>query len=458
MAKDAVLLSEGIFFFTDVDPEAALKDSRDPLGLQPIWSHFGRKLVGNLTTVTTSVRGFTTLLLGHWVAEQLVESGKIPAAEYIQPFLRFEQLAAYSRFAWAAQTGDPANTIRGIRRVEGRFAEGKGRIRIAADRDGQILSNQKTYGLWGLYSVAAESSGLLRPKRDGVSPRALDFLEKRILPIIDTEVKGGRDTILRSMASPEFYFEPRSKDRQLGKTLATLLSPIFNLREREFYGDHLVYGIHCHRDGRQKRLWERVAEYNRKGSWQNPFDMKELEAIASRCGSSADALDLMIAEWLEKIRLLELVLAPAEQVFDFLLGQRGQSLDSVKKELKRRWGGAFKHLDPAGLGELTPALTEALGEIGTGTMSRLKDLSLNLQDGHFDEVARLVLLQNEEVMQRRGGGAWARIANNRIEVRYSDQTGEPMPSDQLRQAWHNTYFLNALKVVGTAVFMKGNNK
>jgi hypothetical protein len=95
---------------TDVDPEVALKDSRDPLGFQPIWSHFGRKLVGNLTTVTTSVRGFTTLLLGHHFASRLVDGGGVPAAEYIEPFLRFEQIAAYSRIAWAEETGDAVGT------------------------------------------------------------------------------------------------------------------------------------------------------------------------------------------------------------------------------------------------------------------------------------------------------------------------------------------------------------
>lgn len=52
---------EGSFFFTDVDPEVALKDSRDFLCFQPLWSYFGHKLVGNLSTVTTSVRDFTKL-------------------------------------------------------------------------------------------------------------------------------------------------------------------------------------------------------------------------------------------------------------------------------------------------------------------------------------------------------------------------------------------------------------
>ena len=39
-------------FLTLEDPRANVQGSRDPLGLQPIWSRFGREVVTNLTTVT----------------------------------------------------------------------------------------------------------------------------------------------------------------------------------------------------------------------------------------------------------------------------------------------------------------------------------------------------------------------------------------------------------------------
>jgi len=45
-------------FLTDIDPQAAIKGSRDPLGIQPIWTRLGRHVVGNLTTVSSSVRDF----------------------------------------------------------------------------------------------------------------------------------------------------------------------------------------------------------------------------------------------------------------------------------------------------------------------------------------------------------------------------------------------------------------
>jgi hypothetical protein len=48
-------------FLTEVDPEIAVKGSMDhPLGLLPLWSRYGRRVVGNLTLVASSARGFTT--------------------------------------------------------------------------------------------------------------------------------------------------------------------------------------------------------------------------------------------------------------------------------------------------------------------------------------------------------------------------------------------------------------
>lgn len=60
-------------FLTDLDSRAAVKGSRDPLGIQSIWTRLGRHVVGNLTTVTNSVRDFTTTLLGYYFAERVAD-------------------------------------------------------------------------------------------------------------------------------------------------------------------------------------------------------------------------------------------------------------------------------------------------------------------------------------------------------------------------------------------------
>jgi hypothetical protein len=85
-------------FLTDLDSRAQIRGSRDPLALVPVWSFFGRKVVGNLTTVTDSVRGFTTLMLGYYFAREVEDRHQSADGSTLSTFLKFEQLAGYSRF------------------------------------------------------------------------------------------------------------------------------------------------------------------------------------------------------------------------------------------------------------------------------------------------------------------------------------------------------------------------
>lgn len=144
----------GTPFLTSIDPRARVKGSRDPLGLQPIWTRLGRRIVCNLTTVTTSLRGFTVLLLGLYFAERCVEDREGDVANFSKFFLKFEQLAAYSRVAWKQfQTDglDEESEVRGIMRVRKNLLENK--VRISAGQEGQILSDQEDLRSVGLVQI-----------------------------------------------------------------------------------------------------------------------------------------------------------------------------------------------------------------------------------------------------------------------------------------------------------------
>ena len=81
-------------FLTLEDPRAKVQGSRDPLGVQPIWSRFGREVVTNLTTVSRAVRGFAVTLLGRYFGEHLVEESRATEDDACQIFLRLEQVGS----------------------------------------------------------------------------------------------------------------------------------------------------------------------------------------------------------------------------------------------------------------------------------------------------------------------------------------------------------------------------
>ena len=164
-------------FLTLEDPNAKIKGSRDPLGVQPIWTAFGRYVVTNLTTQSTSIRGFTILLLGRYFAADLLDRGMSTKEDALDIFLRMEQVGAYVRHVAHGVQGE----IRGIERVKQFVDERHGNVVIAADRRGMILSDQKVYGLWGLYSVPARTSGLIPDGAFDVIPAAREFIERHYI-------------------------------------------------------------------------------------------------------------------------------------------------------------------------------------------------------------------------------------------------------------------------------------
>src|SRR5438094_6701230 len=170
-------------FLTDLDSRAAVKGSRDPLGIQQIWTRLGRHVVGNLTTVSDSVRDFTTMLLGYYFAARLAD--ELGPGTELGTFLKWEQLAAYARGAanedWA---------FRGTERA-GRNLSASSRVTLSDDAAAQILGNQKIYGLWGLYTMPGRASGLVDVEQPRLTPAALEFVESLYLPLL--EAGAGKD-------------------------------------------------------------------------------------------------------------------------------------------------------------------------------------------------------------------------------------------------------------------------
>ena len=135
-------------FLSEWDGRARPKGSRDPLGFELVWSHYGRKVIGNLTTVTGSLENFSVALLGFYWANELnptsVGTVKERSKRIKETFLRYEQLAGYLRHIH--KTGpnsgenDKGESILGSRRIKSRIETGK--ITLGPEDEHQILSSQ----------------------------------------------------------------------------------------------------------------------------------------------------------------------------------------------------------------------------------------------------------------------------------------------------------------------------
>lgn len=139
------------FFFTLLDDSARPVGSRDPLGIEYVWSTVGRKLVGNLTTITSHLDNFVLSLLGFYLCRDSTRG----VADW-KLFQRFEQLTSRARVA------NGLNGVLGVERIS-RSCESP--IVLGTSPAASILSNQRQAGLWGLYTTALIGAKLLHDDR-----------------------------------------------------------------------------------------------------------------------------------------------------------------------------------------------------------------------------------------------------------------------------------------------------
>ena len=221
-------------FLTDLDSRAAIKGSRDPLGVQSIWTRMGRHVVGNLTTVSTSVRDFTVTMLGYYFAERVAEETAV--SDDLNVFLRWEQLAAYARGG-----GNNDWEFRGTERTKKNWNSAD-RVRLGADSGSFILSDQKTYGLWGLYSVPSRSSGLVDGSPTRLTAAGRQFVEENYLPILDGKAMARGKELVDILAKRSVELRPKDRDRVLFGSVAKVLRRKFTSAERSLYVRHLIEG------------------------------------------------------------------------------------------------------------------------------------------------------------------------------------------------------------------------
>jgi len=426
-------------FLTDIDSRAKIKGSRDPLGFVPLWSSFGRQVVGNLTTVSNSVRGFTTLLLGYYFAHEIKNQIEGADVTILPAFLKFEQLVAYSRYSVGRD-----EDFRGVERVKRTIAAQES-IVLSIDPDRQILADQKVYGLWGLYSVPAGESGLINRDSLRLTDEARAFVEDTYITALNK--KGFRDgrSIIALLKTQEAVIRINGEHRGLAAVLAHFHETEFSDGEREFYRKHLVLNkTHDKTEGRQEQLAELLALLPQNGD----FGMSELKHIihaAKRRGVTWETL----VERLERIRDIECLLVPCSTAFAFILSCHDRAIEQLGSDMKKAWGGSLTTVEPSAIESMKDHISNAFGNVEPADY--LIKIAYALYSGEYVEVIKLLLLHNDYVMEQRGAAAWVVLNGEKIAVRLNEESGDLTNKDQLRTPWQNSYFINSLYRVQTTL-------
>jgi hypothetical protein len=395
-------------FLSLLDNRAKPKGSRDPLGFELVWSHFGRKVIGNLTTITSSMDNFAVALIGFFWANRLAGQSE-PAERHRhvrELFLRYEQLAGYIRFFGGA------TDIMGITRVKTRLADDSFKISLGLAADQQILSDQTSYGLWGLYSAAARDTGLVQgdDRRVTAQGEAIAMTIVQLLGSVAEDMLG----LLRSE-------EPLDRE-QLNSMSKTFMQAVQHDTVREPLLKTLMEGRDP--DGIQGELW-RITQVLFTSGEPPPENVGDFIAriLASE---PSDALRQSLNDIIEMERLL----VASNNVFSYCRRKDGAELAEILGILNKRY--TYDHLPsrlPADKFPRRVALEAIL------TAFRINDASRLLPE---------ILKLNQEVMQHRGGAPWVEIeAGNKLRVRVKTERAELAGQQDIEERWDYDYFLGS---------------
>ena len=406
-------------FLSLLDDRARPKGSRDPLGFEMVWTHFGRQVVGNLTTITSSWRIFSVALLGfHWCNQLCRDAHPADKQQVLQEhFIRYEQLAAYLR----SSAGD--HEIMGITRVRKRLGEPSQTIRIGVDQQSLILSDQVSYGIWGLYSTALRETGLVQGEFRELTDRGL-----KIAHLIEEALKHKGDGL-----GVDWYWSFLRGDR---KTL--------RVSEIALEGQHFVEAVSA------ETVMDALIATLLRGSGEHrcqlalyetcralPKDLLREADLGSLVASITDRTgSTELRQALTGIVQIERLLVAANTLFNYLRRKDGAQVAQLADEIERVY--------------LFDYLPEGPGLVGVPYGADLEALRGRLRGGDTLGALRLMLDMNRKIMSGRGGAAWVEEAGDgSLRVRVKAETSHLPSLEELRGRWDYDYFLRSFSRIAS---------
>jgi len=394
-----------------MDDRMKPKGSRDPLGFELIWSKLGRNIIGNLTTITGSSESFATALLGFYWANELV--GEYTSDDRMirvrDIFLSFEQLAAYMRKV------EGSNSVMGVNRVNRRLGdESLKKFVLGKGSEAQILSNQVSYGLWGLYSSAMRDTGLVEGEA-----RIATAAGKKIAMAI--EEKLDKDLFLSLITKDDV------KRSDIEKNSASLMAAISNDEVQRILIEALLQGASDENLCLQQELWTNTCKLMQKGVFNGEqpvsvalfIDSLKREEISSRLHKS-----------LTDIEAVERLLVTMNNIFHFCRSKSGESVSGVVEAIEKQQYD-FSVLDYDLDGVEFPRKEATLKPIEY------------LKAGNYHGAVEAIFSLNKAVMKDRGGAAWVSAVDEVLDVVVKTESSDLKTAVKLSEDWDYDYFVGS---------------
>lgn len=394
--------NKSLYFLSLFDPRLRPKGSRDPLGSEAVWGHLGRRLVGNLTTVTSNLESFFVALLSCNYAHQ---AGRAELSEFQERFARMEQLLAYLRLSFPNHGSKQA--ILGITKAKARLSNNSIFLGLAYP----LLTNQLSMGLWGYYTPAMARADLV-----DIENRQLTEQGQKIADELTVQL--GKAWPALCQICDQGVYETKQALELAVQIESVLYAPV---TRTQFVEALIASNNECQA---QAALYKHT-KYYLTNVLPTGSDLKAkpfLDYLA-QCGES------QLENCAKDIQRVEPVLVVNNRVFTWLQGQHDNSIDDVFVSLNQRMNTTEMFI---------PALSQP-------HQSFLQQ-SAELLNKH-NSVAYLdnLLQHHKAIMKKRNGAPWVEVRDGKVFVRVVSDAGKLPAEEQgfnsIQNKLENSYFL-----------------
>jgi hypothetical protein len=374
-----------MFFITEPDINFRIKGSRDPLGFQPIWQKLGRKVIKDLSTVSGDIIDFQLMSFAWYFWEDR------PDKEFMAFFYRFEQACAYARELYFEKSSYNGKDFVSKRKNDSSF-------RLSTSNADTILSNQKTYGVFGKYN---------RPFTEMRIKYQDDFKS-----VMESAVKEKTDSIkLLELIDELISKEVVNITKDELKPIADLLEQLSDV-EKRFY-EPLILETPTHKcQNELYHLFKDHPELRERSFQLYPFIELVLEQKIS------DALKGCMVE----IKNTESILYSYANLFRHLQSRPVWQFSEINQDeifnyFPKKQDYQFEYSAVSILNEELDSLVEDKSRIAIAAVAR-----------------------NEKVSKRRNNSAWIKQEQGKL-VRYYSDGGRKISILDVNNAYENNYFI-----------------
>jgi hypothetical protein len=374
-----------MFFITEPDVNFRIKGSRDPLGFQSIWQKLGRRIIKNLSTVSVNIRDFQVMSFAWYFWRERPENGFMPF------FYKFEQASAYAREIYFENSSYNGKEFVSKRKNDGSFC-------LSTDKADTILSNQKSYGIFGKYN---------RPFTEMKIKHQDDFYSVMQTAIKQTTNSQKLADLVEKIISEDVVVV--TKDDL--KPIADLLGKLSGA-EKQYYEKHILENSSHKAQNELYGLLKTHPEFRTTAFQLYPFIKSLLHKNIS------EELKASLIE----IRNTEGVLYSYANLFRHLQSRPVWGLGDIAEE------SLFKYF---------PKKQDYVFE-----HSEVIELNNELQylKNETSKIAIAAVNRNEKVSMRRNNSAWIKLENNKL-IRYYADGGREISKLDVFNEYENNYFL-----------------